>query len=153
MTSELAIKHRANAYRNERRCAPCPGDRLAHVIRLFLPQATLEAWALDDKADLREGKLVVTGEQGEFSIAPAVHFVRLVSGEDDRALVSKVKTQDQLTELGAEHMMDSVLLGESAYEVVPGYVTEVAPPAPTGQEKRPKDTDADMLAAFLLDKI
>src|SRR5512132_532006 len=98
-------------------------------MRLFLPQAQLEEWALEDKADVKDGVLVVTGEEGVYPVTPAVHLVQLVTGEDANGLVTKVKTEDQLKALGAEQMADSVLLGDTAYEVVPGYVAEVSLPS------------------------
>ena len=123
------------------------------MTKLFLPQAQLEEWALADKADLREGKLVVMAEGGAtFPLTPAVHFVQLVSGEDAQGLVARVKTEEQLARLGAEQMADSVLVGDNAYEVVPGYVTEVAPAPRTEGEKKP-DSEADLLAAFILNKM
>src|SRR4051794_4593583 len=83
-------------------------------MRLFLPQATLEEWALADKADLKEGKLVVAGEKATFPVKPAVHFTKVVSGQDDRKLLARVKTDEQLQQLGADHFADSVVLGETA---------------------------------------
>ncbi|NVJ06672.1 hypothetical protein HUW63_15665 [Myxococcus sp. AM001] len=129
--------------------------KLAGVTKLFLPQAQLEEWALADKADLREGRLVVMAEGGvAFPVTPAVHFVQLVSGEDTQGLVARVKTEEQLARLGAEQMADSVLVGDNAYEVVPGYVAEVAAgaPRPEGADSKP-DSEADLLAAFILNKM
>ncbi|XXF75831.1 hypothetical protein P2318_22585 [Myxococcaceae bacterium GXIMD 01537] len=122
------------------------------MTKLFLPQAQLEEWALEDKADLRDGRLVVAQEGGaSYPVVPAVHFLNLVSGEDAHNLVARVKTESQLQGLGAEQMADSVLVGEAAYEVVPGYVTEVTAPASTGDGK--PGSEADLLAAFLLNKM
>jgi hypothetical protein len=121
-------------------------------MKLFLPQTQLEEWALGDKADLKDGKLVVMAEGGAlFPAVPAVHFLQLVSGEDTHKLVAKVKTEAQLESLGAEQMADSVILGESAYEVVPGYLTEVAT-APRPADKKPS-SETDLLAAFILNKM
>jgi hypothetical protein len=118
------------------------------VTRLFLSQAQLEEWALADKADIQDDQLVLAGEAARVPVVPAVHFVALVSGADEHGLVAKVKTEPQLQSLGAEQMADSVLLGEAAYEVVPGYVAEVAGPAP-----RKDVPETDLLAAFLLNKM
>ncbi|NOJ80072.1 hypothetical protein [Myxococcus xanthus] len=129
--------------------------KLEGVTKLFLPQTQLEEWALADKADLREGRLVVMAEGGvAFPLTPAVHFVQLVSGEDTQGLVARVKTEEQLARLGAEQMADSVLVGDNAYEVVPGYVAEVAAgaPRPEGADKKP-DSEEDLLAAFILNKM
>jgi hypothetical protein len=124
------------------------------VIRLFLPQAQLEEWALDDKADIKDGVLVVAGEEGVYPVTPAVHLVQVVSGEDSQGLISKVKTEEQLKSLGAEQMADSVLLGETAYEVVPGYVAEVPlSPSDAGSGEGKSGSEADLLAAFLLNKM
>ncbi|NPC68515.1 hypothetical protein D7Y27_05635 [Corallococcus sp. AB004] len=120
------------------------------MTKLFLSQAQLEEWALEDKADLREGRLVVAAEGGStWPLTPAVHVVQLVSGEDTHQLVSRVKTEEQLGRLGAEQMADSILVGDSAYEVVPGYVAEVGAPA---SERKP-NSETDLLAAFILNKM
>jgi len=118
-------------------------------VRLFLPQKTLEEWAIEEKADLKDGKLVMAQETGGYVVKPAVHFLQVVSGEDERKLVSKVKTEEQLKKLGAEQVAESVLLGETAYEVAPGYVAEV----PTGGPPKKPSSETDMLAAFLLGKL
>jgi hypothetical protein len=122
-------------------------------MRLFLPQAQLEEWALEDKADVKDGVLVVTGEEGVYPVTPAVHIVQLVTGEDANGLVTKVKTEDQLKSLGAEQMADSVLLGDTAYEVVPGYVAEVPSPSDASSADGKTGSEADLLAAFLLNKM
>lgn len=127
---------------------------------LFLPQSTLEEWAMNDRADLKDGRLVVTGEDASFAVHPAVHFVKVVSGTDDATLLQKVKTTEQLVTLGADHFADSVVMGETAYEVVPGYVAEVdaprqhaAPARPGKDARKPANAEADLLAAFILDKM
>ena len=125
-------------------------------MKLFLPQKTLEHWSTENRADLQEGKLVVAETKQSHPLTPAVHFTKLASGNDDNSLVGKVKTMSQLDALSAEHMMDSVLLGETAYEVVPGYVTDVVAPAvPAGKDGKKKSTspEADLLAAFIFDKL
>lgn len=122
------------------------------MARLFVPQAKLEEWALEDKADIRDGKLTVAAEKASFPVAPAVHFTKLVSGADEKKLLRKVKTDEELQKLGAEHMADSVILGDTAYEVTGGYVTDVPSPA-RGAQKKGVTPEAEALAAFLLDKL
>jgi hypothetical protein len=123
-------------------------------VKLFLPQKFLEDWSVSEKADLQDGKLIVReGGPSTYPAAPAVHFVRLVSGDDEHSLVGRVKTSEQLASLGAEHMADSVILGEAAYEVVEGYVTEVQAAAKAEAKKKPANPEADLLAAFILDKL
>ncbi len=121
------------------------------MLRLFLPQATLEQWAADGRADLTDGKLFVEPDRATCQVAPAVHFLRLASGSDSKGLLQRVKTAAQLEQMGAEQMSDSVILGEDAYDVVQGYLAEVAAghAAPAAKDS----PDADLLAAFLLDKM
>jgi hypothetical protein len=124
------------------------------VTTLFLPQSQLEEWALSEKADLKDGRLVIAGESATYPVTQAVHFTRLVSGQDDKKLVNKVKTEAQLSELGAEQMADSVLLGDNAYEVVPGYVLQQGEASGPGPGPgRPSTTDTNLLADFLLNKL
>jgi len=92
-----------------------------------------------------------------------------------------VKTTDALKQMGAEHYMESVILGESAYQVQQGFLADAnalrraaaassppapkpaaaapapaakaaAPPAPPGEKKEPEQ-EKDMLAQFLLDNL
>src|SRR6476469_4274748 len=68
--------------------------------RLFVPQAKLEEWAVEDTADIREGRLTIAAEKASFAVRPAVHFTKLVSGTDDKKLLRKVKTEEELHKLG-----------------------------------------------------
>ncbi|HVP62885.1 MAG TPA: hypothetical protein VMT11_20180 [Myxococcaceae bacterium] len=114
-------------------------------MKLFLPQTTLEEWASSDKADVREHALVVTGESVKYPVEAAVHVMALVSGPDEHQLLKKVKTDAQLAELGAERLADSVVAGESAYDVESGYVVQL----PEGGAP----TETALLADYLLNKI
>jgi hypothetical protein len=115
-------------------------------VKLFLPQTMLEEWASAEKADVHEHALVLTGEPVKYPVEPAVHVVALVSGPDEHQLVKKVKTDAQLAALGAERLADSVVAGETAYDVESGYVVQV--PDSPGQT-----TDTALLADFLLNKL
>jgi hypothetical protein len=92
--------------------------------RLFLSQAGLESWLQDGSAQLLEDRLSL--ESGEvYRLVPAVHFLRQVAGDGDPlSLVGKVKTEPQLLGMEAEHSADSVILGETGYQVEEGFVGE-----------------------------
>lgn len=125
-------------------------------MKLFLPLKTLEEWMSADKVDLSDGKVVVKETKSASASQGAVHFVKLVSGDDSASLIGKVKTEAQVQALGAEHMADSVILGEAAYEVATGYLVEVPNPAPQAKpdpKKKGASPEADLLAAFILDKL
>lgn len=125
-------------------------------MKLFLTQKTLEDWATTDKADLADGKLVVKESKSAHPVTPAVHFQKVVSGEDVQGLLGRVKTSTQLQALSAEQLGDSCIVGETAYEVAEGYVADVqvpaAPPKPD-PKKKSSSPEADLLAAFILDKL
>ncbi|MCL2626191.1 MAG: hypothetical protein FWD46_05190 [Cystobacterineae bacterium] len=125
-------------------------------MNLFLPEKQLEAWAAEEKVDLSEGQLIVPGEARGFPLVPAVYFARLESGEDEKNLVGCVKTMTQLDELEAEQLMDSALIGETAYRIQPGYIVTLdILPREKAEQTRPNQSssEADLLAAFILDKL
>ncbi len=124
-------------------------------MRLFLPHKTLEEWVAEDKVDLQGDKLAVKETSTTYPVTNAVHFIKLVSGEDVPALVGRVKIDSQIHALGAEHMADSVVLGDAAYEVSPGFVVEVPNPVQPKADPKKKggSPEADLLAAFILDKL
>ncbi|HET6982661.1 MAG TPA: hypothetical protein VFI53_11010 [Myxococcaceae bacterium] len=114
-------------------------------MKLFLPQTLLEEWAGAEKADVHDQALVLTGEPRKYPVEPAVHVMSLVSGPDEHQLLKKVKTDAQLAELGAERLADSVVAGESAYDVVSGYVVQVPETGAT--------TETALLADYFLNKL
>jgi len=120
-------------------------------VRLFLSQATLEEWALADKADVRDAHLVMHGDSAQVPVEDAVHVARLVSGPDEQKLLHKVKTPAQLEKLGAEQLADSVIVGESAYDVVRGYLVQL-PDGEFAAALTPAE-DTDLLAKMLLEKL
>ena len=58
-----------------------------------------------------------------------MRIVTEVTGaNDDRKIIGKVKAKRALDEIGAELLETSMILGENAYDVVPGWVgTPVGP--------------------------
>lgn len=127
-------------------------------IQRFLSQQQFVTWADGGLVDVQGDRVVMVAEKRAFKIREAVRFLKLVSGEDPTGLVSKVKTTQQLKDLGAEHYLDSVILGESAYEVMQGYVAEGERPAPAaaapaGPSRQGASGEADLLANFILNKM
>ncbi len=120
--------------------------------RVFFPQPLLDAWIADERVDLSGTELLLRDEGRRYTIAEAYHVVRDAAGGGDRAgLVGKVKTRDQVGEIGAEVFEGSMILGDDAYDVVPGFVGE-----PVGMVEAPSTrasanaNEEDLLAQFLL---
>lgn len=91
--------------------------------RVFFPQEALDLWTADDRVDVSADELILKAEERRFRVVEAVHIVREVTGTPDpNELVGKVKSRAYLAELGAELLEGSMIIGENAYDVVPGFV-------------------------------
>lgn len=136
--------------------------------RVFFPQTALDQWIVDGAVDLQGGVLTLVGEGRTYDVAEAVRVLKEVSGAGDAAqLVGKVKTRAWLEQQGAEIVETSMLLGEAAYDVAPGWMgvpvgafaergAEAAPDSAKkgkGSKKAtkhgPPKTDEELLARFL----
>jgi hypothetical protein len=142
---------------------------------LFVSQALLDAWASQGRIDLDGGSIALLRGQARgrrYALEPAVRFLRVAGGGDDPlGLVARVKTLAQVRELGGEPLADSVVVGEAAYEVEPGFLAEAsaveaasravpsaAPPQSGASRNLPRDLEdrrreAEALARFLLDNL
>jgi len=93
--------------------------------RVFFPQGALDQWIVEGAVLLEDGVLTMVDEGRRYTLTEAVRVVREVSGEGDgHDLVGRVKTRDLLEQLGAELVETSMLLGDAAYDVEPGWVAE-----------------------------
>lgn len=106
--------------------------------RLFVSQETLDLWMVDERVDVDGDVMTMKTEGHRFRLTSAVHFLEEVAGGgDDAQLIGKVKDLEALAELGGEHVSDSVILDESAYVVVEGFLGEPLTSEHTG------DADSD----------
>ena len=91
--------------------------------RVFFAQTALDAWLADGKAELSGSELTFTAEARRYRLAEAARILREVTGAPDaNELVGRVKSTQYLQELGAELMEGSMILGENAYDVAPGFM-------------------------------
>src|SRR5262245_43042601 len=125
--------------------------------RVFFPQAALDHWIADDRVDLRNDELTIRSEGRRYRIIEAIRVVREVTGGPDaNELLGKVKSRAFLNELGAEILEGSMILGDNAYDVVPGFVgapvgtfAEHRRSVPEVTSSRGPSSDEELLAAFL----
>jgi hypothetical protein len=132
--------------------------------RVFFPQSALDEWIGDGRVDLTGDELTIKPESRRYRILEAARIVREVTGlPDGNDLVGKVKTRQYLSGLGADLLENSMVLGDNAYDVVPGFVgapvgtfeEHLAGPARAeakaaqGPGVAPT-SDEDLLARFLL---
>lgn len=90
--------------------------------RMFIAQATLEAWVDSGSVEMESSFVVLKNHARTYDLQPAVRFLSVVPEEAAPDLIGKVLTEQRVTELGGEMMGDSVLFGEAAFQVEPGYV-------------------------------
>jgi hypothetical protein len=91
--------------------------------RVFFSQAAVDQWGIDGKIDLVAGDLILLAEGRRYKVEEAVRIVTEVTGaNDDRKIIGKVKPKRALDEIGAELLETSMILGDNAYDVVPGWI-------------------------------
>lgn len=89
---------------------------------LFIPQEWVDKSNMEDKVTLDGEQMVIKADGKAYRLAPAVRFLKVEGGDSDpHQLVGKVKTTKALEAMDAETMAESVLLGETAYRVQPGF--------------------------------
>lgn len=95
--------------------------------RVFLSQSRVDAWASAGLVEV-DGELLTARPAGRRFRLTAAALVRRVSddGPDPHGLVGKVRTEVALAASGVELYMTSGIKGETAYDLEPGFVAEVA---------------------------
>jgi len=140
---------------------------LAPGNRIFVSGALLDRWVTVGRVDLEDGVLTVRTTGARYSVEEAARILREVTGSGDpRDLVGRVRTLSELADLGAEVLDRSLVLGEFAYDVVPGFLA-----SPEGSDERvpalgileslsvlseaPRrpQSDEELLARFLIEKL
>jgi hypothetical protein len=104
------------------------------VARLFISQGRLDAWSSEERVRIDADLMTLARDGRAFRLKPAIRFLRVAGGADGGAdpngLVGRVKLLDDVIRLGGEQFMESVILGETAYDVQSGFVCEPVPQAP-----------------------
>jgi hypothetical protein len=130
--------------------------------RVFFPQEALDRWLLDGRVEISGSELTIPNERRRYRLVEAVRIVSEDgSHTDPDELVGKVKTVLYLSELGAELLGDSMVLGDNAYRVVPGWLGSPVGTLEQHRQERqdqgrvsrlppsPAGSDEELLAAFL----
>lgn len=91
--------------------------------RIFFPQDSLDQWIHESRVDLIGNELIIKAENRRYRVVEAVRILSEVSGTPDLyEIAGKVKSVTYLSELGAEILGSSMVLGENAYEVILGFM-------------------------------
>ncbi len=96
--------------------------------RLFISVERLEEWTAEGRAALEGDRMTLTELGRVFAMKPAVHFTAVIGADSDPGnLVGLVRSEEELAAMGADHMATSVIFGDTAYEVVNGFLGEPLP--------------------------
>jgi hypothetical protein len=83
----------------------------------------VDEWGIEGKIDLVSGELILLADGRRYKVEECVRVVAEVSGSPDvHGIVGKVKPKTSLLELKAELLENSMILGDNAYDVVPGWM-------------------------------
>jgi hypothetical protein len=115
---------------------------------LFFSQRILDSLIDEEKITLENNYLTILSKDNpRFELAPAFRFVKTADGgPDPHNLVGLIKYEKDLKVMQAEIYLDSIIVGETAYVVEPGFI---------GEKKELIDTlsDTDLLTRFLLENL
>lgn len=90
--------------------------------RVFFPQACLDQWGVEGKIEVTGAEIVVLAEGRRYDVIEVCHVVAEVTGSPDpHEIVGKVKAKQTLVEMGAEILENSMIIGDNAYDVIPGW--------------------------------
>jgi hypothetical protein len=92
-------------------------------VKVFITQDVIDNWMEGDRVQVTGDVITFAAAGASARLVPAYHFVRMQAGDDGQnRLLGRVKVNATVLALGAEAYMNSVTLGENAYEVEPGFV-------------------------------
>jgi hypothetical protein len=94
-------------------------------VKLFIPQETVDSWLSAERVNLEGEMLQLPGGGLVLRLVPGCYFRSVQAGTDESFnLLGRVKAKAAISALGAEMFMNSVILGETAYEVEVGFVAK-----------------------------
>lgn len=100
----------------------------ALVPRIFVSQRRIQQWAEEGRSVI-DGNTLNLPELGRpFRLLEAFHVERVVSESGDPyKLTGRAKTRAQIGTLGGEVFLNSLIIGDVAYEGEPGFIGEALP--------------------------
>jgi hypothetical protein len=94
-------------------------------VKVFIPQDVVDSWVTADKVELSGEVMTFRGLGVALRMVPGYFFDHVAGGSDEgHNLLGRVKAKAAIAAMGAEAYMNSVILGETAYEVEAGFVAK-----------------------------
>ena len=77
---------------------------------------------------IQDDIMTLAGDGRAFRLRPAIRFLKVAGADgqipDPHQLIGRVKLVDDLAELGGEQFLESVIVGDVAYDVQTGFLGE-----------------------------
>ena len=106
-------------------CLGTRSPRALMSLKLFLPQDVVDSWITADKVELAGETMTFRGSGLALRVVPGLYFDHVAGGSDEAAqLLGRAKSKAAISAMGAEVYMNSLILGETAYEVQPGFIAK-----------------------------
>jgi hypothetical protein len=98
-------------------------------VKIFIPQDVVDRWVTADKVALSGEFMTFTSSGVVVRMIPGYYFDHVAAGSDQGPkLLGRAKMKAAIAAMGAEVYMDSVILGETAYEVEVGFLAKPTDP-------------------------
>jgi hypothetical protein len=102
------------------------------MARLYISADQMDRWTAEGKVALQDDLMSLPAMNRSFRLRAAVRFIGVVDGADTHGLVGRVKSDEQLAQMGGEHYGASVIMGEVGYECEEGFLGTPADPNAAG---------------------
>jgi hypothetical protein len=102
------------------------------MARLYISTDQMDRWTQEGKVNLQDDVMTLPAMNRTFRLRAAVRFLSVIEGADQHELIGRVKSDEQLTKMGAEHYGASVILGEVGYECEEGFLGTPSDPNASG---------------------
>jgi len=97
--------------------------------KLFFSQDLIDSWCDGEKVKMEHNVLSIQSgrDTRQYNLKPACRFIKVSDGgPDPHQVTGAVLTADELEQKGADVYLDSCIIGDTAYDVEPGYVARKA---------------------------
>lgn len=106
----------------------CYGWVAGTMSRLYISQKRIDSWSTENRIVIDGETMTLVELDRSFRIRPAVRVLAVEGADEDpNDLVGKVKDEDELTAIGADHLATSLICGDTAYKVENGFVGDAYP--------------------------
>ena len=92
------------------------------MARLYISADQMDRWTHEGKVSLQDDLMTLPAMNRSFRLRAGVRFLSVVEGGDQHGLLGRVKSDEQLAQMGAEHYGASVITGDVGYECEEGFL-------------------------------